>query len=183
MRNMFKTVRGNAGIGERIQELARDGVTGNDWEPVADWALARYDTRIRAVLRKKGLDIQDDGPLTVESLKLTIERRSGLEIAELTTEGVAAAFDKRLAAELSRVLGLEITGVFDQVALKEQIKQQVVQKLANGSGGALIKGDTLEALKVAATFARAGLSGVEKQRAMNRYRQKKYRRNHRLTWN
>jgi hypothetical protein len=179
MKNYFKTKRGNAGIGERVTEVARETAGASGWESVADWALKRYDTRIRAKLRKMGIDVPGDGPVTVELLRSTVQQKSGLEIAELTPRGIADALDTRLAAELSRELGITVTTVLNEADMRAQIKAAVLDKMAGGGRSGLLSGDTLQELKLAATFARAGIVGAEKRRAMVRYYNKKYRITHR----
>lgn len=178
--NIFKTARGNEGIAERINEAARSGQS-DGWEGVADWALNRYDTRVRARLRIMGLDVPDSGPLTVQTLKDVVRAKSGLDIEDLTPEGVSLALDKRLAAELSRELGFEVSTVFNTDSLRIEVKSGVMAALDAGRGGPL-HGDTLEDLRAVATFVRAGLVGDDRRKALNRYKQKKYRRNNKQIW-
>jgi hypothetical protein len=182
VKNYFKTNRGNIGVGARIQEGFLVGETDNGWESVADWVIARYDLRVRARLAAMGLDVDSEGPITVDAIRQAVQSKSGLEIEEMTPEGITNAVNKKLASELSQVLGFEVSTVFDAEALKAEVKEQVLQSLSGGSGAGIITGDTLEELKAAATFARAGLVGDEKIKAQNRYRQKKYRRKHIQIW-
>jgi hypothetical protein len=176
--NTFKTRRGDAGIGERVKEQLQAAGQAQGWEGVADWALQRYDVRVRAKLRRIGLDVPEDGPLTIESIKDTINRRTGLDVQDLSVEGLREAFDKRLAVELSEALGVEVSTVFDSEAMQEQVKTAVIAKLAEGGGGSIIRGRNMTLLRASATFARAGLSQAARIQAMNRIYQKRYRRSH-----
>lgn len=177
----FRTVRGDAGIGERIKEAALAGGVDGGWDEVSDWALERYDTRIRARLREWGLDVDDDGVLSVETIKEAINTRSGLDIQEFDKAGVREAVEKKLASELSRVLGFEVTSVFDADLLKQQVRDGVLGEFSGGRSS-LVGADNFRALKAASTFARAGLSDLEVKRAANRWYSAKYRRNHAQKW-
>ena len=179
----FKTKRGNEGIAERIQEQAADGDVSEGWEAVADWALNRYDTRVRARLRVMGIDVPDDGPLTVQNMLEAVRSKSGLDIVDLTPQGVTDAVDKRLAVELSRALGFEVSTVFNQDALKLEVKGRVLELLADGRGGAVVSGRSLTSLRAAATFAAQGFGPDERKKAQNRFKQKKYRKSNKLVWN
>jgi hypothetical protein len=95
---------------------------------------------------------------------------------------VAKALDEKLAREVSSLLRLEVSTVFDTEALKSEIKSQVIEQVGGGSGAGVINRATLERLKSAATYARAGVVGDEKKREQARVRQKKYRHNHRQIW-
>jgi hypothetical protein len=182
MKNYFATKRGNAGIGERIKEESAGGVPSDGWERVADWALDRYSLRIRARLEAMGLVVDADGPLTVDAIKDAVRAKTGLDIQDLTPDGVAKALDEKLAREVSGLLRLEVSTVFDTEALKSEIKSQVIERVGGGSGAGVINRATLERLKSAATYARAGVVGDEKKREQARVRQKKYRHNHRQIW-
>jgi hypothetical protein len=182
VKNYFKTNRGNVGVGERVKEETIAEGQSSGWEAVADWVIARYDVRVRARLAAMGLEVDGEGPITVDAIREAVQAKSGLQIDELTPEGITEAVNKKLASELSAVLGFEVSTVFDSEALKSEVKEQVLQALAGGHGAGIIAGDTLEELKAAATFARAGLVGDEKRKAQARYRQKKYRRTHSQIW-
>ena len=183
--NYFQTHRGDAGIQQRYSEA----VSGFDIsqltpgyvaEKIADWALDRYDLRVRAAFRKAGIDIGDDGQLTVEGIKAKIAASvDGLQIDELSPAGLMAAVDKQLAAQLSQKLGFEVSTVFDAAAAKAQVKAQVIEQLQAGTGGGILKGRTLHSLRRAGTLARAG---GDAKAALNRHYQRKYRKNHAQTW-
>ena len=184
----FATERGNAGIGERYKEAVaglESGASIGDGviEYVADWALRRYDLRVRAVLRKAGLDVGDDGPLTVEVIKEKVRAAmASLELEELTPAGVMAAVDKKVAAQLSERLGFEVTTAFNPELAKEQVKAQVMAALANGTGAGILKGKTLHGLRKAATLARLGVSAEDYTTKMNRLYVRRYAKKHERTW-
>lgn len=198
-KNYFKSARWDAGISNAIDAATAgafdspEEITAAEsdplinaglrvaLEPVANLALRLYDRRIRAYFRLNGIDIGDDF-LTVESIKAKIESATGLEILELTTEGILDALEKPLAKALSELFGFVITKVFDQIELKRQVKEHVLERLKDGEGGGVIAGEVLHQLRDVATWVHAGLGPVERRRVMNRAYQKKYRKTHAQTW-
>ena len=193
--NYFKSERWNAGIGngldaalgqsfdspEEMQAGEANGALQLVLLPVADLALTYYDRRIRAFFRRANIEIGDD-VLTVDSIQKKIEASTGLEIAEFTAAGLLLALEKPLARALSELLGFVVTAVFDKVELKRQIKEHVIQRLADGEGGGILKGKTLHRLREAATYAQSGLGAGDKRRVLNRSYQRKYRQSHTRTW-
>jgi hypothetical protein len=187
-KNYFKSQRWNAGIQNKLEAVTAgvdDDVQGGALQalitPVADLALTYYDKRIRAYFRRANIEIGND-VLTVESIRRKIETSTGLEIAELTAAGILIALEKPLARALSELLGFVVTAVFDQVELRRQVKEHVIQRLADGEGGGILKGRTLHRLREAATFARLGVGAGEKRKIMNRVYHRRYRASHPQTW-
>ena len=187
--NFFKSERWNAGI-QNAFDGAVAGVDVEGAEPefingvgrlVADVALRHYDRRIRAYFARFGVDIGDD-VLTVESIREKVRAATGLEIEELTPQGIADALERPLAAAVSELMGFEITSVFDQGQFKEQVKAHVLARLIDGEGGGVLRGQTLHRLREAATYARAGAGPAERRRLLNRAYQRKFRKSNRQTW-
>ena len=183
--NYFQTHRGDAGIQQRFGE-AVDGFDLSDITPeyvaeqIANFALARYDLRVRATLRRAGIQIDDEGPLTVEVILQKVRSAfEGLDIQELSPDGLRDAIDAQLAKQLSERLGFEVSTVFDAAAAREQVKQQVLQALQDGAGAGILKGRTLHSLRMAATLSRAG---PDARAALNRAYARKYRKHHAQTW-
>lgn len=184
----FTTQRGDAGIGERYKEAVSglepgSPITDAILSTVADWAIERYEVRVRAKLRAAGLDLPADGPIDSDMIIGKIRSSmEGLEIDSLTPDALLAAIDKKLAAELSTRLGFTVTTALNPEAVQAQVKAQVLESLANGTGAALIKGATLRALRSRATFARRGYSPELELQIRNRAYQKKFRRTHKHEW-
>lgn len=187
-KNYFKSPRWDAGIQNKLEAVTAgldNDVQGGALQalitPVADLALTYYDKRIRAYFRRANIEIGDD-VLTVESIRRKIETATGLKIAELTAAGILIALEKPLARALSELLGFVVTAVFDQVELRRQVKEHVIQRLVDGEGGGILKGRTLHRLREAATFAKLGVGAGEKRKIMNRVYHRRYRASHQQTW-
>ena len=184
VKKAFTGQRINAGVGERYAE-AMAGLDAPDQSVstfVADWIFDAYDTRIRSQLGKMGLELPTDGPLTVDALKLLIEQRSGLDLAELSKDAVMNAIDKQFAKQLSERLGFEVSTVFNADIAKAEVKAEVLARLADGRGMSFLKGPALTRLRSLATFTRAGFTPDESRKALNRIYQKRYRRHNREVW-
>ncbi len=184
MSRKFNSKRANDGIDRRLLEeiQAAPPNASVSWEYAADWALSRYDKRVRAVLRDLGLDVPDTGAVTVQDILQAVNTRTGLELTELTPQAIMSAFDAQLAAQLSQRLGFTVSTALNPVQMRSEVKAQLLGMLAQGRGGGLVKGETLESLKQAATFARAGLSANEGKAALNRWYQRKYAKSHQRVW-
>lgn len=187
--NYFQSDRWDAGIQNRISEIRIPDTPGGDAPGVleglavgaADLALTYYDKRIRAFFMRAGIDIGGD-ILTVDSIRQKLESASGLDIQELTQQGIADAIERRLAGQVSELLGFTVTRIFDPIELQEQVKSHVIARLIDGEGGGVLKGRVLHQLRVAASWERAGISSAERRRILSRHYQRKYRRNHDQTW-
>ena len=185
--NYFKSQRADAGGANRLIEEIKNappspGGSVLSWDGLADWLLQKYDSRVRAKLRGMGLNVPESGPLTVDGIKATIREKTGLEVEDMSVDGITAAFDKQMASELSERLGFQVSTVFDQAAMKAQVREVVLAKLADGTAAGLLKGKTLRAARSLATFQRAGISPDAAQKILNQKYQKKYRRTHKQIW-
>jgi hypothetical protein len=184
--NYFATKKGDAGIGETFKDLVREfglavgsEITQPVIEALIDAALWRYETRVRAVLLRAGIDVPQTGPLTVASVRETVRRLTGLELSELTPEGIMRSVDAKLSAQLSERLGFVVSTVFDAQKAREEVKAQVLVSLADGHGSGVIKGRVLHELRTVATFTR---EGADRKKVMARVYQKRYRRQHVQRW-
>lgn len=185
MKNYFATKRGNAGIGERIREeikTAPDGVTSGGMEAVADWALTRYDTRVRAKLARLGIDVPEGEPFTVAVISERIKQASELDIQDLSKEGIMNAVDQALARTLSKELGAEVSTVFNGEVLKQEVKAALLVKLQDGSAVNFISKKLIRQLRRARTAKNAGVTSAEADKIANRAYQKKYRRKCEQIW-
>ena len=193
--NYFKSDRWTAGIDNLLQkqlgqsfdtpeEIAAGQIDGSlqlVLVPVANLALTYYDRRIRAFFARANIDIGAD-VLTVEAIQKKIETSTGLEIAEFSAAGLLLALEKPLARALSEALGFVVTKVFDKDELHRQVKEHVIQRLADGEGGGVIREKTLHKLREAATWAKNGLGEGERKKVLNRAYQRRYRKGHAQTW-
>lgn len=186
-KNYFATTRGNAGIGQRIQALSaeiKSAPVGSTFsmESVVDFALNRYDERIRAKLKRLGLDVPDDGPFTVQTISDNIKAHSGLELDSLTKEGVMQAVDGALSREFSEKFGVTVSSVFNAETLKSEVKAALLEKIQDGTAYGFVKGPLLRKVREIAALRRAGKTGEDGKKLRNAAYQKKYRRTHKSVW-
>ena len=152
------------------------------WSSVADWMLARFGGHVGAAMRRGGIEVEDGQPITLESLAELIRARSGLDIKELSADGVSKAVEERLARALSEQLGVPVTQVFDADALRAQVKAGLLEHLTRGGGAGILTYATTHRVRDTAALLAAGKEPSDKQKAQARLRQRKYRRTHKLQW-
>lgn len=183
-KNYFSTPRGNKGLALKVLEEVKNVPPGTRFslEGVANAALDRYDTRIRAKLKKLGLDVPDDGPFTVEAISDNIRQHSGLELESLTKQGILNAVDGALSREFSEKFGVTVTSVFNPETLKSEVKAALLVKIQDGTAYGFVKGPLLRKLREIAALRRAGKTADDGQKLRNAAYQKKYRRTHKLVW-
>lgn len=185
IKNAFKTPRGNTSIGERIKEEVRAAPKDASLfslDGVGNWALARMDTRVRAKLEKLGVDVPNDGPFTVASITESIKETSGLEIENLTKDGLLEAVDGAMAREFSSKFGLQVTSVLNPATLKEEVKAALLEKVADGSIYAYVKGPTVKIIRQIAALRQVGRPATDRKKILARVYQARWRRTHRLVW-
>ena len=152
-------------------------------EAIADKVLQRYQVKIAAGFRRAGVEIEDGEPLTAEKLLTIIKDRTGLEINNLTPEGVMSAVDRLLSERLSAAMGVTVTTVFDRQAMMAAMDESVKQAIRDGRAAEFIGKHAMRAARKYATFKRRGIESPEDhRRIMLAWYQKKYRRTHRLVW-
>lgn len=160
---------------------------GQSWADAAknaatDEALDIYRPKVAAMLRSAGFDVSDDEPLTLGVILQAIQTRTGLDINELDRESVTRAINQQLSIYVSNELGFEIHDVLDTAGLKTQIDNHIKYCVRNNKPSKLVPKRLLAKIREAAAFAQLGYSYDERRLILNRWYQKKYRRNNKLVW-
>lgn len=146
-------------------------------------AIDRWSEKILHAMQRAGLEVDAAEPLTSQSIAAAISAKTGLDMDDLTPEKVAAAADGRMSSELSRALGVEVSSVLDPVALKAQLIAGAMDAVQSGRATSLMPKATINSLRMAASWGRAGVSDkLERRRIMANWYAKKYRRKHRQVW-
>ena len=168
---------------ENYKARGRESIKEAVAEAIADKVLQRYQVKIAAGFRRAGVEIEDGEPLTAEKLLTIIKDRTGLEINNLTPEGVMSAVDRLLSERLSAAMGVTVTTVFDRQAMMAAMDESVKQAIRDGRAAEFIGKHAMRAARKYATFKRRGIESPEDhRRIMLAWYQKKYRRTHRLVW-
>lgn len=168
---------------EHYKERGRESIKEAFSEAVADKVLQRYQVKIAAGFRRAGVEIEDGEPLTAEKLLTIIKDRTGLEINNLSPEGVMSAVDRLLSERLSAAMGVTVTTVFDRQAMMAAMDESVKQAIRDGRAAEFIGKHAMRAARKYATFKRRGIESPEDhRRIMLAWYQKKYRRTNRLVW-
>lgn len=168
---------------ENYKERGRESIKEAFSEAIADKVLQRYQVKIAAGFRRAGVEIEDGEPLTAEKLLTIIKDRTGLEINNLSPEGVMSAVDRLLSERLSAAMGVTVTTVFDRQAMIAAMDESVKQAIRDGRAAEFIGKHAMRAARKYATFKRRGIESPEDhRRIMLAWYQKKYRRTHRLVW-
>lgn len=182
------TLRAGEGVGadmaRQVFERYRAGEDFGDAlkEGLVQAAIDKYQPKIAAAMRRAGLDVADDQELTQETITDAIREKTGLDLEDLTRESIAAALDGAIARELSAQLGVEVSSVLDLENLKSEVIAAAVESVKSGRANALMTSRIIGRVRVAATWARAGVAPAEQARIMGAWYQKKYRRTHRQVW-
>lgn len=168
---------------ENYKARGRESIKEAFSEAIADKVLQRYQVKIAAGFRRAGVEIEDGEPLTAEKLLTIIKDRTGLEINNLSPEGVMSAVDRLLSERLSAAMGVTVTTVFDRQAMMAAMEESVKQAIRDGRAAEFIGKHAMRAARKYATFKRRGIESPEDhRRIMLAWYQKKYRRTHRLVW-
>lgn len=168
---------------ENYKARGRESIKEAFSEAIADKVLQRYQVKIAAGFRRAGVEIEDGEPLTAEKMLTIIKDRTGLEINNLSPEGVMSAVDSLLSERLSAAMGVTVTTVFDRQAMMAAMEESVKQAIRDGRAAEFIGAQAMRAARKYATFKRRGIESTEDhRRVMLAWYQKKYRRTHRLVW-
>lgn len=186
------TARENAGtVNNMVDSLIDHWVDGDDlstaWDKVeaelVQEVSERYSARIAAALRRAGLSVADDDVLTPARIRELISEQSGIDLDELSTEGVARGIDRLASARLSEALGVEITTMATAEGLKQSLMAALVASIENGTAERLIAKVRAIRLRKVAQWRREGVDAAADQRRLeNRARQQKYARTHSQIW-
>lgn len=168
---------------EHYKANGRESIREAFTEAVADKVIQRYQAKIAAGFRRAGIEIEDGEPLTADKLLTIVQDRTGLEINNLTPEGVTSAVDRLLSERLSAALGVQVTTVLDRQAMMASLDEAVKQAIRDGRAAEFISKKAMKAARQFATFKRRGIGSKEDQRrVMLRIYQKRYRRHNKLVW-
>ena len=149
---------------------------------LVDLAIQRYSGNIAAMLRKGGFDVEDGAELTAESITALVSQRTGLDLSDLSEDGIKRAVDKLASERLSAYLGITVTTVLDVDSLKQQIEDAVAESISNGTALKLISRQIRSRASTAATFTRAGYSQEDRRKLFMQIAQTKWRRLNKLVW-
>lgn len=183
------TDRANAGLRNDIIEQIADAyfVDGLSMQEAIDQvqdalvqkAIDRYSDKIRAALARAGLTVEGD--LSVESITAAIAEKSGLEITDLSPDGMVTAADKLAAKRLSAELGIEVASVM-QGNLEQSLIEGVRAGLQNGSIP-LVGARLTKQARAEMTWRREGFENAEDRlKVNNAIYQKRYRRRNKEVW-
>lgn len=167
----------------RVWERIKAGEAATDiaTDELAQVAIERFTPRIRHAMGRAGFPLPE-GELTPQNLAQVIGDAMGLDLADLTPESIADALDRRMAAEVSRRLGIEVESLRDPQALQEAAKAAIIDAVKTGRANKLISKLKIRQMRNAAAWAQAGIGPGEREQYLNRWYQKKYRRTHREVW-
>lgn len=174
-------------IAETWDRATENRAAGMDWpeavkHAAGDEALAIYRPKVAAMLRSAGFEVGDEDDLTLDVVLDAIKARTGLDINNLTREDVTRAINEQLSIYVSHELGFEVRNVLDTAGLKTQIDEHIKDCIRNNRPSKLVPQRLLTKIREAAAFAQMGYSPDEKRMILNRWYQKKYRRNNKLVW-
>jgi hypothetical protein len=159
-----------------------DDITACVTEELIDRGVARYSDKIGSMLRRGGFDVADGEVLTVGKIVQLVSYKTGLELDDLSEEGILKAVDKWAAQRLSAEIGFAVSTVLNAETLKAEIDDAVREAISSGAALALIPmGARAKASRVA-SWVRAGYDAGSQRKVMMAIAQKKYRRGNRMVW-
>jgi hypothetical protein len=183
--SVIRTKRAALSIGERAEELTRGRSVDDAPEALADavvdFAVVLASEKVKNGLRAAGLGLPD-GEVTAESIKAALSGKIGAEVADLSPEGIASALNRRLSLEVGALLGVEGVDLLGGGDLLTQARELALRAIASGRPSKLVSAALMRELRSSAAFLAAGLPVSEKAAAMNRARQRRYRRTSRQIW-
>jgi hypothetical protein len=146
-------------------------------DALTDNAINRYSDKISAMLRRGGIEIDNDTPLDAAKLVEVLTDALGYDLDDLSSEGVVAAVDAEISRRVSEATGVDIQSVLSVSEIESAIQSAIV-----GGAGGIVSAKLLTRLKNAATWSRAGYDGEARRRVLMAIAQKKYRRTNRMVW-
>lgn len=184
---MIRTERAAGAINQQLKTALRDAPEGADQGyfegvavAIADSIGAVFEGRIRAALRRAGIDLPD-GPVTVQTLLGLVRDRSGLDVQEVSADGIRDAIQARLRAAVVDLLGVDVDLTAGRDAV---IRQAAAAALETGRPNRLVGVVALRQLRAVAAAAAVGLDTTPAglRRAQVRIAQRKYRARNRFKW-
>lgn len=186
----IKTDRANGGLRGDILEAILDNYFVNGMsiqeslnavqDQIIQAGIDRYADKIGNALARAGLVI--DGPLSVEAIKAAVVEKSGLDLSDLSPEGMLGAVDSLAARRLSDEIGIEVASIRG-ADLGETIKAGVAQAVAEGRAAKLLGRAMSGKVRKLATWNRAGVAvPVQSTRIAQKVYQKRYRRRNKEVW-
>jgi hypothetical protein len=113
---------------------------------------------------------------------LALSGKIGVELEELSTDGIAAALNKRISGEVGALLGLEGLDLFNGGDIREQARALAIQAIASGRPSKLVGPMLMKRLRTAAAYVAAGVDLETQVVASNRGRQRAYRMENKQIW-
>jgi len=184
----IKLDRANLGnsldLAEHYWDLHQAGLSWTDAasQIVAEKAVERYQGHLVAAFNRYGIPLGDDGVITVEVLRQTIENRTGMQISSLTPDSVLQAVDGQMSRELSDYLGVELTTVTNAGAIKAALIESAKQAVVSGRATKLISKAMIRQARKVKTFKAQGVDTNDRDKLLNRAYQKKYRQRFKEVW-
>lgn len=181
------TERAGGAVNQALKQALRDAPEGADQSyfdgvavAIADAVGAVFERRIRAALRRAGVELPD-GPVSVASLLAVVRDRSGLDIQTLTPEGIREAVEARLRAAVVDAVGVDLDLTQGRAAI---VQQAAAAALESGRPNKLIGPLELRRLRSLAAGAALGLDVTPKglRAAQVRIAQRKYRARNKFQW-
>ena len=186
------TARENAGtVNRMVDSLIDHWVEGDDlntaWEKVQDEVVQevseRYSARIARALRRAGLQVADDDVLTPDRVRELISEQAGIDLQELSVEGVLEGIDHLASAKLSAAVGMPIDTMLTAEGFKQAIGAAVMEALRNGTAEAIIGDLLVKRARKAAQWKRENVTDpADQKRLEHRARQHKYAAKHSQMW-
>lgn len=189
MTKIVHTLRVNKGVMNDLIELAwrhykengRESLPNAFTEAAADLAIKRYDEKIRNGFARAGVPLPA-GELNAQTMLGIVQQQTGLELQNLSADGIVQAVDKLLSQRLSQALGVTVATVMDKDAMIASINAAVVQAIRDGRAGEFVNRHALHAARRYAAFKNAGIGPENAAKIAARMRARKYRKTHKLVW-
>ena len=160
---------------ERIDELP----AGSLAEGVADAVIILYREKIEAGLRRAGIDVQPGQALNIDTLRVLLSKRAGLDIRSWAGDDVVQAVSVAVSGALSEALGVQISLDGD---IRSQVVLAAIEAVKNNKPGKLVTQATINRLRDLAALGQLGLGPQDARRLKNRAYQKKYSLSHKQAW-
>lgn len=149
---------------------------------LSERAVARYEPHLRAAFERYGVPIEQDAPITVDTLLGAIKLKTGLEIEELSVDGVTSAVDGEVSRRVSSLLGVEIDSMMVLDKVKEALVKSAVEAVASGRATRLISKAIIRRIRSGATWSQQGVPTDDRKTILNREYQRRWRKKYKQVW-